>query len=145
MSNKSVWCVQPEDFPINLTYVDATGKAHPFWIKDKKLLNVGEDRRVATAGWGGVRPGARGTDDDPGTEVKINWQTQSFARTEIYLTDWSLETDEKKKLPLTRETIESLHPPVFALIEEAINEHVKALAEEKKRSSGESAPSTTSE
>lgn len=140
----SVWCVAPEDIKIDLDYVVGEDR-FPFWIKIKRQLTIGEDRRVMTSGWRGMAPtstDARGQAQRQ--EISINFHAQSFARTEAYLIDWSLTDDKDKKLALTREVIETLHPDVYGLIETAITAHVEAMASEKKVTVGSATPSAMS-
>lgn len=136
----SIWTVRPEQTePIDLVYVSPRGERVPFWIRLKKRLTIGEARKITTAGWRGVRNvGAEGS------EVQIDWQSQSFARAETWVTDWSLEDDDRKRLPITRAVIESLEGDVFQLIENAITAHIEAVEEEKKLPSGMTSPSATS-
>jgi hypothetical protein len=135
----SIWTIRPEVVKVDLTYVAADGTTHPFWVTIRKRLTVGEERRVTTAGWRGMSRGV----DDAGT-INIDWKAANFARTEAYLTDWSLLDDDAKKLAVTREVIESLDGDVYALIEGAITKHVEAVAEEKKLRSGSASASATS-
>jgi hypothetical protein len=53
----------------------------------KKALTVGEQRSIVTSGWSGMT-GVSGRTD--GTRIDIDWRRQGFARTLIYLVDWSL-------------------------------------------------------
>lgn len=132
----NVWTVKPDSTKIDLVYVrrdDDTGAetSHPFWIKLKKRLTVGEQRRVMTSGWRGVRG------VDGGGEVQVDWQRSSFARTTAYLVDWSL-TDENDK-PLNcndTDVVEALDPSVYALIENAISKHVESVEKEKNVQTG---------
>lgn len=128
----SIWTVKPDDVKVELSFIDHEGNTNAFWVKLKKRLTVGEERRILTAGWGGMR-----TSNVVGPEIQVDWQTQSFARAEVYVTDWSLSDLDGKKLPHTREGIESLHPDVFQLIEGAITTHVESTKQEKKANSGE--------
>lgn len=132
----SIWTVKPEERTLDLSWTTSEGKAQPFWIRVKRHLTVGEERRVMTAGWksvGGLVGGGRGREQaEP--EIKIDWRAQSFARTEAYLLDWSFEDDEKRKLPVTRDVIEALQPEVFKLIEDAITKHIEEMEQEKKAS-----------
>lgn len=143
----NIFTIRPEEKTIDLEWPDAPGGVPvKFWIKVKKRLTVGEDRRIQTAGWKGVANFGGGRDakgEERSPEINIDWRAQSFARTEVYLTDWSLEDDEHVKLPLTLDTIESLDPSIFSIIERAITAHVESLAEEKKLSSGSSEPTRT--
>lgn len=128
----SIWTVKAENVTRDLLFTDPdTGEVHKFWIKLKRALTVGEQRRIVTAGWRGMTSGS-----GQGTEISIDWRQQTFARTEAYLVDWSLEDDNHNKLPVTRDVIESLSEDVYGLIETAINEHVAAMAQEKKARAG---------
>jgi len=139
----SIWTVKPEVVTVDLVYVEpVSGESYPFWIRFKKSLTVGEERRVTTAGWGGVSSQRADTNKAP--EINIDWRVQSFMRSLTYLTDWSLEDDEHRKLPITQDGVEALPPDVYAMIEEALNTHVEAQAQEKKARSGASSPSPTS-
>lgn len=136
----SIWTVQPDTRRLDLVYVDPDGNSHPFWVKVKRRLTVGETRRMQTAGFGGMRQAAGTTD----AEVSVDWQSMSFARADVYVTDWSLEDDKQTKLPVKRETIEALHPDVFKLIEDAITKHVEEMAAEKNSGAGGTRPSAIS-
>lgn len=134
----SVWTVKPESVKVDLVFVASDGETHHFWVSLKKKLNVGEEKRVQTAGWRGMSSG------QDGGVMQIDWQKQTFARAEAYVTDWSLADDDGKKLPVTREVIETLNADVYKLIEQAIQKHVEDTEEEKKRPSGATSPSLTS-
>ena len=124
---------------VELQWVDQDGNTQPFWIKLVRELSTGAARKVTTAGWTGMRAGPK---DEP--EIAIDWQRQSFARTEAYLKDWSLTDDDSKKLPITRESIEWLRQDVYAVIEAAITAHVEAMADQKKVPSSTAEPEPTS-
>ena len=140
----SVWCVQPESVTVNLAWRNGD-KELSFWIKLRKRLTVGESRAMMTSGWGGVGNLGRRTREgvqDP--EVKIDWKVTAFARAAAYLLDWSLEDDDHKRLKVSVEQVEQLHPDVFDLIEGAITAHVEAMDSEKKVTPGDIATSATS-
>lgn len=144
---RSIWTIKPEEKRVDLKWTDPDGTVHDFWIKLKKKLTVGEERRIQTAGWKGVANfggGRNAHGEERAPEINIDWRQQSFARTETYVTDWSLADENDTKLPLTTDTIESLDPDLFKIIEQAITDHVEAVAQEKKQSSGGDKPSTTS-
>lgn len=141
----SKWQVRPVEVQKDLVWTDPDGNQHPFWIKLKKHLTVGESRRVMTAGWRGMKQAEATHDDAPKqAEIQIDWRAQTFARTETYVTEWSLEDDNGRRLARTREQIEALHPELYELIEDAITEHVEEMDAEKKSRSGSSSPSQTS-
>lgn len=133
---KSLWTVAPETERVNLEY---NGTA--FWIELKQELTIGEQRRMETAGFRGARTGTSVPEGD--NEISIDWRAQSFARTEIYLVDWSLADDAGNKLKLTKDTIQALRQDVYDLIEKAINAHVEARAAVKKADAGNSTPNPT--
>lgn len=139
----SIWTVAPESVTKELIYVEPDGSTYPFWVKLKKRLTIGEQRRVQTAGWKGISTGPRSRGAEGEQEISIDWKLMGFARTVEYLLDWSLADDARTKLPLTRETLESLNEDVYDLIDGAVKEHVEAMAEEKKVQSSSSAPSGT--
>lgn len=134
----SVWCVRPtETAPITLKWTDPDdGSAHEFWVRLKRRLNIGEQRRIESSGWTGFRPGS--------SEIGINWQEQAYVRVLTWVTSWSLEDDERRRLPVSRDVLETLHPSVYTLIEDAISAHIKEITEEKKVTSGDEPQPATS-
>lgn len=141
--SQNVWTVKPEHVTIELSYAKPDGTVYPFWIEVKKYLNVGEARRVTTAGWRSMSSGKQeeGATEPGPTEIHIDWKAQTFSRTEAYLVDWSLAKDG---VPMTRGGIESLDPDVYKLIEDAITAHTEAMEAAKKQRVGSSLPSTMS-
>ena len=144
-SNANDWTVKPEETTIDLVYKRPDGTERGFWIRVRNELNVGEARRVTTAGWRGMSS-TQAKNDDPKdaerqTEISIDWRAQTFARTQAYLLDWSLTKDG---VPMTRDGIESLKPEVYEVIENAITAHKEAMDAAKKRPAGSSVPSTMS-
>lgn len=131
----SVWTVKAETKPYDLVFADESGKKHDFTIELKKKLNVGEGRRVVTAGWRSVNAQKSGA-EAAGTEINIDWKSQTFARVVEYLVSWTLKDDDGKLLPLSRDTVETLHEDVYELIEGAVTAHVKELEEAKKTRAG---------
>lgn len=139
MSNNP-WLVQPDVVTVNLAWKDPEGVERPFWIKIKKFLTVGEERVVRTAGWRGVTGiGEAGAGD---AEIRIDWKATSFAQTQAYLIDWSLEDEKHNRVPLA--AMQNLHPEVYELIEQAVTDHVRAMESEKKARSSSSEPTPTS-
>lgn len=135
----NIWCVRPESKLIEgLKWRDELGVEHTIWIRVKKRLTVGEDRRMKMAGWGGIK-GERGS-KEPTAEIGINWRDTAFAKVEVYLLDWSLEDDERRKMPIERDIIESLHEDLFNVIDAAIAKHVEEIEEAKKSQSTIGAP-----
>lgn len=132
MANK--WTVAPDTVRKDLK---DPRDGEQFWISIKKLLTIGEDKAVKTAGlksvsgFGAQAQRAAGS-DGPDMAMNVDWKRQSIARTEMYLVDWSLADDKGVKLKVQRDVIESLSPEVYEVIENAITEHVEQMEEEKK-------------
>lgn len=111
------------------------------WIVVKKELSVGEDRRYRTRGMRGMS-GMAAADEKKGVErdikIDIEWDVLSIARVEAYLVDWS------EKRAVTREAIEALAKEDFEEIDQIIQDHIKAMDEEKKALTSSSTSSSTS-
>ena len=131
------WCVTPETDRLEL---EALGR--PFWIDVVRELTVGEQRQVDTGGFRGGVQGAEGQRAaDRQTEIAIDWKAQSFARSEVYIKDWSLADDKGNKLPIKRATIEALRQPVFQAIEDGLTKHIETQAALRKNApSGDAGP-----
>lgn len=124
---KSSWFVTPEIHRIELD----EGQ----WIEIKKQLNVGESRRLATAGFKNIKTRTEdqrgpGTDEMP--EVGIDWPRMSMARVKTYLIDWSICDENDKRVKVTEGAIEALDPDKFTIIDEAIDKYLDSVEEEKK-------------
>ena len=125
------WCVEPTPENVDVLELAYGGRDFKLWVK--KELTIGEQRAVETAGFSRVSTGAkRGPvkaedDDDAGVDVKVDWKKQSFMRTLVYVTDWTLTDEAGNKMPITREVIETLRPAVFDVIEKALNAHVERV------------------
>jgi hypothetical protein len=142
MSNP--WVVEPEDVKVELEWTTDEGETHPFWIRVKKYLSVGEQRRMMKD-ISIVTAPVRTKDSEPSVpEAKLEWTEYSFARCRAYLLDWSLADENDKKLPVTRATLESFHSDLFDLIDNAIDDHESALAEKKKAKQPKKKSKTTS-
>jgi len=137
----SIWTVAPETVGIDLDYVVA-GESNPFTIRIKKMLTVGEKRRMETAGWQGLSTTKTGDGEGDAT-IGIDWKKTGFARMLAYLVDWTLADADHRRLPLTLDTLEAMNEAVYALIEDAITRHVEALEQEKKLTAGKPKPATT--
>lgn len=104
------------------------------WMVVKKELTVGEDHRYRSAGLHRIsREGQAPT-------VDVNWAEIALARVETYLVDWSAKTADGKDVPVTRAAIEALDPDDFRVMDEAIQAHIAATAEEKKLRAPSSGP-----
>lgn len=142
----SIWTLKTEeDVQVDLEFVQVTGEGkarkeerHPFWIRVRKQLTIGEQRRAMTAGWGGYK-----TKTGQDTEISINWNIANFSRALAWMTEWSLRDDTGKAIPLKLESLEDLNPAVFEVIDTAINAHVKAVEEKKVAASGGTKPKQT--
>lgn len=138
----SKWTVKPTTRTIPLMTPDLPGiPPEPFEIVVARRLSIGEERAVITGGWRGMS-GTHGSGED--ARIDIDWQRQTFARTMAYVKDWTLKEDDGAKLPLNSDTVKSLHPELFSVIENAITEHIALMDEEKKVPNGSSKPEPTS-
>lgn len=137
MSNK--WCVEPTTVTVELKdFVAPDGTPAPFWVKFKQQLTVGELKKMSTAGWRGLVSNDAGRGD-----IKVDFSENLLARVSAYLQDWSLDDADKVRLPLTRDTIEALHPKVFDAIDAALTAHIEKMEQEKKVPNGVPAQSQT--
>jgi hypothetical protein len=141
------WSVKPEDIRIELVW-NFNEEERPLWIRLKKYLTVGENRRMlksisnVTSKLGTTR------EPNQAPEANFEWTEYSFARCEAFIIDWSLADDEGNKLPISRETLESLHQEVFEIIDTAIDKHETEMAEstsKKKVTTGGKKPKATSQ
>ena len=140
----SPWTVAPEETKIDLVWKDGETDRE-FWIKVKKRLSIGESRSTMKS-ISRVRSVLQGQGKEAERpEAQFDWTEYSFARAITYLLDWSFADDNGNKIPLKRSTIESLHPALFDVIDEAINSHDVSLSnnESKKTKSSGQARKTT--
>ena len=136
---KSIWTVNPDE----TKRVDAEWAGNPFWVEMKQQLTEGEQRRVQTSGFKSIKSdpqAAKLPEAERSAEITIDWVAQSFARTLAWVTDWSLADVKGNKLPVRRDTLEQLHPDMYAAIEGVINEHVEQREQEKKVKAGSTEP-----
>ena len=131
MSNP--WVVEPEEVKIELHWTDLEGTDRPFWIKAKKRLSVGEQRRMLKSISRVTTPLASSkTSERAMPEAQFEWTEYSFSRCLAYLLDWSLTNGDDKRMTVSRETMESLHQGLFDVIDNALDDHEKAMTQEKK-------------
>ena len=131
MSNP--WIVEPEEVKIELNWTDLEGTDRPFWIKAKKRLSVGEQRRMLKSISKVTTPIAQTKTSEKGApEAHFECTEYSFSRCLAYLTDWSLSNGEDKRMTVSRETLESLHQGLFDIIDNALDDHEKTVTQEKK-------------
>lgn len=138
----AIWTVAPETVRL-----EGEWNGHAFWVEVKRQLTDGEKRRVQMAGFKGMSGFATGPQragEKRDTSLEIDWAAQSYTRTLTWLVDWSLADDKAAKLPLTRDTLEALHPDVYTAIETVLNAHVEAREQEKKAPVGKPRPKVIS-
>jgi len=142
MSNP--WSVEPEERKIDLVW-EYGDKSLPFWILVKKCLTIGESRKMMKS-ISRVSSTLSRAGEPASTEAQFEWTEYSFARAMTFLLDWSLADDKDNKLELKRENLESLHPAVFDLIDNAIDTHETEMneAQSKKTKGGGQKPKLTS-
>lgn len=96
------------------------------WVEVKKRLSGGEARRMSAAAFTDVSPG------NGDGKIGVNFATLSLARLKFYLVDWSFTDANDKPRKLTPDAIEALDEDTMKEIEDALDAHIKATAEEKK-------------
>jgi hypothetical protein len=127
------WVVEPEEVKLELNWTDLEGTDRPFWIKAKKRLSIGEQRRMLKSISKVTTPIASTKTSERATpEASFEWTEYSFSRCLAYLIDWSLMNGNDKRMPVSRETLESLHQSLFDIIDNALDEHEKEVTLEKK-------------
>ena len=116
--------LKPEVVRIDLTGGD--------WITIKKQLTAGEQRRVFARTTKQIRVG------EP---IQIDLEKAGLCNLAEYLIDWSFTDQAGQPVPIrdmpaeyVEATLNSLDPDSFNEITRAIDDHEKALAEEKKLS-----------
>mgnify|MGYP001577507477 CR=1 FL=1 len=96
------------------------------WIEIKKMLSIGEIKRIEGAGITRVTvPGQAPT-------TELDYAEYSFTRMDVYLTDWSLKNKEGKDIAVSPSAIRALDEDTFDEIEAVLSAHVEALAAKKK-------------
>lgn len=102
------------------------------WIEVKKELTVGEDRRFRAAGLKRLS----GSPGSQSASVDVDWEAMALARVEAYLTDWSAKDANGKDVSVTPSAIRNLASEDFEEIDQAIQTHIEAMADEKKVTAG---------
>ena len=143
----SPWVVAPETVRVDLEWTGPDGEVRPIWLQLKRELSTGEQRRMMRGLTSVTQEVARvrGADAPPAT-AKLEWAEYSFARMETYIVDWSLAHDPEPshRLAPKRASYEALHQSLFGVIDDAVDEHEKAVAEAGKAPAAAPKPSTTS-
>jgi hypothetical protein len=139
------WSVEPEDHKIELVW-EQGDISRPFWIMVKKRLTIGEEKRMLKS-ISRVRSQLTPSGEEPVAPVAhFEWTEYSFARAMTFLLDWSFADDKDNKMPLSRQSLESLDPDVFEILDDAIDAHeknIKVVESKKTKASGQK-PSTIS-
>lgn len=117
------WTVSPETTIYPLTY-----GGEEFTITVKKLLNAGEKKRLEGSGFRNWRA----AEDADQMELRVNVDALVFEKVNTWMTEWSL-SENGKPLPKSLDSLRALHPGVFAVIEEKVDEHAKAVADAAKK------------
>ena len=148
MSNP--WIVDPAapgaDRRLDLEWTDPDGIVRPLWIQVRTELSIGENRRMLKSVTALSQPIPKTRGEDVAPEAKLEWTEYSFARMVAYIIDWSLTHDPEPahRLAPKRTSYETLRQDVFKLIDEALDEHERAVAAEKKAQSGRPRPAAIS-
>lgn len=114
------WCVDPVN---NVEEIPLSYGGRDFKIFLKRELTVGEQRSIDTSGFRSVAGLTGKQDAEP--EIMVDFKRQSFAKTVAYLVDWTLSDDLGNKMPLGEDSVRSLRPAVYKVIEDAVKAHVE--------------------
>ena len=105
----------------------------------RKRLSVGAVKELQSAG---IK--YAGQDAKTGEPIiGLDMPKMALARVTAYVVDWSFRSDENKPIKVTPEAIRNLTEEVFDLIDAKLDEHVQAMAEEKKAEPGATQPTST--
>jgi hypothetical protein len=118
------WVVMPEVVRQTLTFRD-----REFWLDLKKELTTGEAKKIEMFSFMRGRK-VEGADD---VELNVDWADVVFMKVKTWIADWSLADDDKKKMPLTVESLRAMKSPLFIIIENAVDAHARSVSEEEKK------------
>lgn len=106
------------------------------WVLVHAELTYGQQRRLATAGIDGV-PKALAADGE-GPPLKVDWAEYDLERLAVWVMDWSFRDGDGDRVPVSRQSIEALHPDTADEIQQALTRHIEALEAKKGTPAGES-------
>lgn len=103
--------------------------SHGDWIRVKERLTYGESVRLQGAG--AVDLLVNSGVDEAGQHIGIDLAAFEMARITAWVVEWSFADERGKRVPVNRDTIESLDPDTAEEIKAAIDRHVEKLEAEK--------------
>ena len=92
----------------------------------------------------GRKRGQKDVDTEQGGQLEVDFAYMAVSRILTYVVEWSFENDKGKRMSINRQQIEALRSPLVDHLNDMINEHEEAIAEEKKAQTGSSKPKTKS-
>lgn len=111
--------VAPDTKQLNLSDGD--------WLEVKTQIDWGESL-LLTGGTLGLLRTASGDY----TNVSVDWKRNRIERVMTWVVDWSFKDADGQPVPFGREAVEHLNPATGVEIERALDEHIKALDDQKK-------------
>lgn len=105
------------------------------WIEVKNDLPAIEEKRYRSAGFKRLSQ-RKGDGDETQNDIEIDWAALAFARVAAYLVDWGVKDASGKAKKYSFDAVKQLHPDDFDVIDQAVQAHIDARAQEKKVPSG---------
>lgn len=108
----------------------------------KKQLTNGEDRRIKTSGFGGLK-GNIDPKRSEETELEINWNATELERVFTWMHGWSFVNGSGQAVQFNRENLENLDVETFEEIKAKLDDYI--ADKEKEKNAGSPGPSSPSE
>ena len=114
--------VSPETVRIDLSEGD--------WIEVRRRLSYGAQQAILSAG----QPRWMSSDlSDSGSATTLDFERFKVARICAWVVDWSFETLDGKRLPVTPENVRNLDSESGAELDAALDLHIAASEDEAKK------------
>lgn len=117
--------VRPETVTIQLKDGD--------WIRVKKHLTAGEEKRLSGAGLVSLSQAASAQAGSPKSAFELDFVRLGLATIEAYVVAWSFVGFDGNQTEPTPENIAALDPAIEAEIQDALKAHIVAMREDAKR------------
>lgn len=109
------------------------------WVEVKNELTAGERKKMLASGLTHVQ-GKQNADPDEDVTVGIDFKKYGLSKVAAYILDWNAKDEQSRPVPYSIEAIQQLDQDTFDRIEKALDAHIEAQREAKKKTSGERKP-----